>query len=416
MSKNPFTSNTFAHVWNQHFNQDKETVSFNGISGIGFIRTTVLPLYTNIGKNLTKGLTYTIEKDNFTNLGHKALLIMDIPSIIKTGSAEYPPGLKVLKVEQYPGFLIDLAAFDDFDDYMRINFKKSSRYKLNKYKKRLEASFDISYKVFFGSIQKEAYDALFQQFRVLLEKRFAEKKVYNNNLESHEWDFYHEVTLPLIHEKKAALFVVLEKECPIAITLLYFDDDTVIDAITVFDVDYSKFHLGSCSIMKLIEWSMEKGYKKLDFSKGYFDYKRRWCTQKYQFEYHLLYNPKSPFSTGLAHTRAMFLRFKAYLRKKNVNWYVHKTTYFLRSFKISNHPDRTNPFMLSDSLGGDMNPVWTPIPLKLVKGEVKKGVFDFLYLTVEKLNDVSIFQADTGGVFKIKGKSNEKYLVSNELY
>ena len=65
---------------------------------------------------------------------------------------------------------------------------------------------------------------------------------------------------------------------------LNFSEDTLFDAITVFDIDYSKFHLGSITIMKLIEWCIENEIKILDFSKGYFEYKRRWCTKIYDFE------------------------------------------------------------------------------------------------------------------------------------
>jgi hypothetical protein len=341
-------------------------------------------------------------------------MVYDVPTYIENKAHEINGRLKITKLDQYPGFFIDLDNFLDVDDYLKKHFKKSSRYKLKKYKKRLETCFDISYEVFWGSVKKETYDALFGQFRVLLEKRFAEKRVYNNNLDPKEWNFYREVAYPLIHEKKAALFVVFEKECPIAVTLLYFNGDAVIDAITVFDPDYSKFHLGSCSVMQLIQWCIEKGYKKLDFSKGYFDYKTRWSTHKYQFEYHILYNPKSALSTGLANLAALFFRLKGYLRRKNVNWHVHKATYLLKNFKISNEPNRQNALMLTDSLEDSTNLDWTPVSLELAKDVVRKRGFDFLYLTGEKLKDILLFQANSGKIFMIKGKNHKKYLVIHE--
>ena len=164
--------------------------------------------------------------------------------------------------------------------------------------------------------------------------------------------------------------------------------------------------------MQLIQWCIEKGHKKLDFSKGYFDYKTRWSTHKYQFEYHLLYNPKSVLSAGLANLAALFFRLKGYLRRKNVNWYVHKATYLLKNFKICNEPNRQNALMLTDSLKESANLDWTPVSLDLTKDVVKKGVFDFLYLTTEKLKDLSLFQTNSGKIFRIEGKNNRKYLVA----
>ena len=175
MSENPFASKTFTQVWNHHFNQGRKTVSFDGIAGILFVRTTSLPYYTNVGKNLTKGLTYTVKVDTFNGIGHNTLMVYDVPSYIENKAHEINGRLKIIKLDQYPGFFINLDNFSDVDDYLKKHFKKSSRYKLRKYKKRLETCFDISYRVFHGSIEKEVYDHLFIHFNALLEKRFVEK-------------------------------------------------------------------------------------------------------------------------------------------------------------------------------------------------------------------------------------------------
>jgi len=81
-----------------------------------------------------------------------------------------------------------------------------------------------------------------------------------------EWEFYKEVAYPLILESKASLFVLYDNETPIAITYNYHSENIVFDAITVFDIDYIKY---------------------LDFSKRYFDYKKRICPIEYNFEYHV---------------------------------------------------------------------------------------------------------------------------------
>ena len=125
--------------------------------------------------------------------------------------------------------------------------------------------FDIKYKMFWGDISKEEYDYVFNHFKQLLTKRFLDKQTVNNNLNSDEWDFYYDVAYPMILEKKASLFVIYHDAKPIGVTLNYLSEEILFDAITVFDIDYAKFHLGSINIMKLIEWCLERNFMALDF-------------------------------------------------------------------------------------------------------------------------------------------------------
>ena len=72
-----------------------------------------------------------------------------------------------------------------------------------------------------GDISKSEYDFIFSEFRRLLEKRFTDKQVSNNNLNEKEWNFYYDVAYPLIVEKKAALFVVYDNDKPIGLSLIH---------------------------------------------------------------------------------------------------------------------------------------------------------------------------------------------------
>ena len=144
-----------------------------------------------------------------------------------------------------------------------------------------------------------------------------------------EWEFYKEVTLPMILNKQAALFVVYDKDMPIAITLLNFSNNTMIDVIRTFDIDYSKFRLGTVSIMKQLEWCIENNFKALDFSKGYFEYKKRWANKPYWFEYHIYYDKKSFLAKTLALLYKNFFTFKLFLRKKHITNYIHELNFFL---------------------------------------------------------------------------------------
>jgi CelD/BcsL family acetyltransferase involved in cellulose biosynthesis len=126
--------------------------------------------------------------------------------------------------------------------------------------------------------------------------------------------------------------VVFDDGEPVGVMLNYMSEETIHVAITVFDVDYSKFSVGTVNIMKLIEWALENRYRVVDLSKGHYDYKKRWGSLKYNFEYHILYNSKSLYSTFLAVSLKIFFGIKHFFRKLGVNELVHKI-----SFAINRH-------------------------------------------------------------------------------
>ncbi len=171
-----------------------------------------------------------------------------------------------------------------------------------------------------------------------MEKRFDDKGISNNNLRESEWNFYKEVAYPMIEQKKAALFVIYHEDIPISVTLNFLADEILFDAITVFDIDYYKFHLGSVNVRKLIEWCLDNKIKILDFSKGHFDYKLRWANKTYHFDYHLIYNPRSVPARLLALVFKWYFQTKNYLREKKINETYHKLTYRLARKSTSRKP------------------------------------------------------------------------------
>ena len=333
MKGNPFLSDTFTSIWSKHFNKSKRIYSFNFIHQLHFFKHPWLPLYLNIGKNHTKGISYSLTLNNIRDLKKKVLIIYDVPTYFDLNLNAIDKKVKLTKIKQYPGFLVELDNYPKFEQYFIASFSKSSRYKLNKYKKRLESCFNISYKMYCGQMDRGTYDNIFKEFRNLLIKRFNDKGTTNNNLHPKEWDFYHEVAFPLILEKKAALYVIYNNNTPIGVTLNYLSNTAVFDAITVFDIDYEKFHLGSVTVLKLIEWSIDNGYRYFDFSKGYFDYKKRWASKEYNFEYHLYYDHKSIRAKIIATFISRYFKLKNYLRNRNINTKLHNLTFWLKTGK-----------------------------------------------------------------------------------
>lgn len=243
--------------------------------------------------------------------------------------------------------------------------------------------------MYYGAMDYGEYDIIFNHFKKLLEKRFLDKGTTNNNLDPKEWNFYAEVAYPMILEKKASLFVIYDGNTPVSVTLNYFSETILFDAITVFDIDYKKFNLGSVTIMKLIEWTIDNKFRCFDFSKGYFDYKKRWANKEYDFEYHLYYDRSSLLATTLARTMAHYFKLKQFLRKKDLNTKFHDLIFRLRNRKSEKKPNDKYEFtpvedgeVLNDyeEINRD-NDAWNYL---------RPMIFEFLYLHNECLKNLKI--------------------------
>jgi hypothetical protein len=410
VKQNPFLSDSFKSIWLKHFAGKNTSVkAFKYISELEFVKHNNSPFYFNVGKCITKGISYNIDSTGYTDLKNKTLFIYDVPTYFEIDLTQLGDTIKLLKSKQHPGFLIEVDKFKSLSEYLNTNFSKNSRNKNNKYKRRLEASFTITDKMFLGDISKEEYDFVFNRFKLLLEKRFTDKQVSNRNIKPKEWQFYYEVSYKLILEKKASLYVTYNEGQPISITLSFFSEDTLFDAITVFDIDYSKFHLGSITIMKLIEWCIENEIKILDFSKGYFEYKRRWCTKIYDFEYHIYYDSTSLKSQMLAYSIKWMYDFKQRLREKSVVERFHsiKKKGYRKKEKIRYHFNEVNITEIHESL--------TPINYELSEHKTEKlMIFEFLYLYQENINNVKLFQRnDDRNSYLIKGENRTVAVVIN---
>lgn len=361
------------------------------------------PLYTNIGGTDTKGIDYGFSSSGLQDYHKKTLLIYDVPTYFEVNTENTEVSLGVYKSKQYPGFSINLENYADLSDYLRKKFSKSSRYKLNKYKKRFENCFDITYQMYYGEISRENYDSIFESFHGLLQKRFDEKQITNNNLNPEEWKFYYEVTRPMILEKRASLYVIYNEERPIGVTLNFFSDEILFDAITVFDIDYAKFHLGSITIMKLLEWCLEEKLQTFDFSKGYFDYKARWADKKYDFEYHILYDKTSIKARFMAFFIKEFYDLKQLLREKNVNEKLHRLTFRLKSrSKKNGEINHTFNDITDDGPFGDFKEIDIS---EANYNHIRTVAFDFLYLNNERLAELKVYRISD---------SDDKYFLSTK--
>lgn len=393
MKRNPFSSKAYIRTWLTHFNSNGPAISFPFLKGASFFKYPFFPLYINIGRNLTKGISYSLFNENITKEAeNKVLLIYDVPEHWNNPENNtINEKIAIERIPQYPGFLIDLKPYKDLDSYMVQTFKRSSRYKLNKYKKKIESCFNINYRMFYGEINQEEYEIIFDEFETLLKKRFQQKGITNNNLDPAEWNFYKEVTYPMILEKDAALFVTYRENQIIGVTLNYVTNNALIDAITVFDIDYSKFNLGSVNIMKLIEWCLENQFDKLDFSKGYFDYKKRWSNMEYRFEYHLIYNKNAILPKTIAFAIKNYFIAKQFLRDKKLNDRIHRFKFLVNKSYTKQNMDTGFSFEDQIELSTDyqLKEVFLPIENN---HSLKMALFEYVYLNNESINDLRTYK------------------------
>lgn len=403
-SKTPFSSNTFIYTWKKHFLNKKNISTFNYIKGVSFYKNK-FSTYFNIGRNLTKGNNYSFQDtEDYKN---KTFVIFDVLPNNLLFQHKKPKSLGLLKSTQYPGFLVELDKFENIKNYLNTKFSNKTRMKIRRYNKRLDTCFNISCKMFFGDISKSDYDSIFDHFLYLMKKRYTEKKEYCNNIQSSEWNFYKDVAYPLILEKKASLFVIYNNSQPIAVTYNYHEDSTVIEAIKVYDTDYSKFNIGFINNLKLIEWCFENNVKKFDFSKGYFDYKKRFSTLEYDFEYHILYDKNSIISKIKAFVYYCFFESKKFLRTKNLDKKLNRLIYNLKYNNKESIPKfdikKIDKIPSAEHLE-KINMVDTDLE---IFSYLKKNIHDFQYLAAKPIEEINFY--------KVKNENNTFIFSSDTL-
>ena len=340
IKNNPFTSDEFNAIWLKHFNNSKPSYSFDFIEHVVFYKSSLLPLFINVGKNLTKGIFYELISDTNDFKG-KAFLVYDVPDYFNVDDnvGLVNKNLGLIKIFQYNGYVMDLTDFDSAEAYRKNQFKKhNKRYIRWSHIQRLETCFNITEEFLYGDISNEKYEFIFDHFFRLLNQRFEGKHTDYHHLEDKKWAFYKELILPLIRSKKASFLVIYNDGIPVGINLNYHADKILFKAITVFDTDYSKFSIGKLSVLKLLDWCYEHEYSFSDFSKGYFDYKDIWSNLKYDFNYHVLYDKTSLLATIIAKSIVAKYALKTFLRKHKINRLYRKFMFKFRGSKSHYKP------------------------------------------------------------------------------
>ncbi len=330
---NPFLSKTFVKIWLKHFKENSQTYTFDFISNVTFLKKSLLPIYTNVGLNLTNGMSYALKNLSANStFKNKVFLIYDVPTYFNVDLENLKKSnLKIKKSKQYEGILTDLSNYDSFDDFFSSKFKSKTRYNIRKKKRLLEKDFDITYSVYDDTITEEQYEFVSENLKTLISTRFNSLKRKNQVLSC--WDYYKELMLPLLKEKRAVMVTVNDNGSPIGMTFNFLSDKVLFYAITTFGIKYLSYNIGHTTILEIAKWCCDNGIDIIDFSKGDAEYKSRWETDKYHFEHHILYDSKSPIATIYANILFKYFNFKQYLRDKNINVLLVKLKYLIKPNK-----------------------------------------------------------------------------------
>lgn len=313
---NPFTSKLYKNKWNIHFHGGKPSYGFKFIKGIEFTKNKFFPLYYNVGKYKSCGMSYNLQEFDFEIPKNKVFLIYDVPDYFQINTSTKCKNLGLKKVKQYEGYLIELHKFDSLDSYLKNKFNSKRRNSLLSGTKKLEKAYDISYEFYHGEILPEKFSELFDCLYNLIEDKFKNKKQENSHTKQIIWDWYTDLVEGMINEKSASLFVIKNEATPIAISLGYNSDKVFFAAIPGTNDNFSKYGIGSTKLLKSIGMAISENFSFFDLGKGSYGYKHRWATKKYDFEYHILYNKKSPISVSIATLLIKYYQIKQFVRKR----------------------------------------------------------------------------------------------------
>lgn len=355
--------------------------------------------------NLNIDAVYSVKEANNSNA--KIHYVNQIPPYINIVPVET---YKSFKFNFYNGYLIDIKGFESLDAYMAHQFGSKSRSKIRTYIKRLETCFNISYKMYFGNIDKNDYEALFDVLEIMIERRFLERG--DEHQAANDWAFYKEIFYQLILDKKASMFVIYDNDKPIDINLSYHYDKILINYIRAYDIDYSKFRLGYIDISKQLAWCFTNNYHIFDLCFGNLDYKRQWCNKVYTFENQILYYKKSLLNIIIGNIIIICYKLKVRIGKQDKLETNSNTTEINSDLK--NEPLSFDYVALENFIKSNIH---SEINIEdEAYAFLRKPVYDFLYLNFEFKNNITIFKViNEPNVFLIKGKNKaSKIVITND--
>ncbi|MEG3658557.1 GNAT family N-acetyltransferase [Arenibacter palladensis] len=317
-----------------------------------------------------------------------------------------------IKDNKIDGCAIALEGYDSIDNYIKSQFRSKNKTGLNRSIKRLEKSFRLRHRIFFGEITREDYIFLMTTLKAMLSSRFS--LINKTNFAILKWDSIYERGFNMINEKKASLSVIFNNDEPIDISLSYHFNKIMFSAVSSYDINYSKFGLGQVSIYKELEWCFANNYDVLDLTHGNLQYKKNWCNIVYGFEDHIIYKKKSFTGAILFLTALGKVHFRNFLKNANIDVLMEKIKIGLQKQNEDCKTDTLN-YDIESVESMDKDKINVLIEINLAQENyrhLKKPFYDFLYTSQEVMEDVKIFQDNMNHLkFYFLGKNDKSKII-----
>ncbi|SFD07396.1 GNAT family N-acetyltransferase [Algibacter pectinivorans] len=409
MNKTLSSCRLFKEKWKLHYAKATKLYNYNSIDGISFTKGKLLPVYSSIGGSLLMtSNNYTIKANSQWPLKNKLFIVYNIPNYNNTlKNLEPKAKYKIKRIREYKAYMADFSEYENINDYFTKQVGRKKIGNIKRRQKKLESCFNISYKLFYKTtINKKEYLDLMNAFKALLIEKFKLRKEFYSITDNYFWNFYTDTILPMVSNGEASLYVVYNDKKPISFYLCYHIESLSIGVIPVFDVNYYKFGLGSITIMNLFESLTAKGFNKFDFYKGEYGYKKDWCNKTYNYEYHLIYKP-SILTSGLSCFIAAKFKLKQFLRQKGVNNFYYSAVFKLKNRKLPEIKHYKITPVLPSEVSNLILEAYI-ISVESLNSELKKEVYNHLYINNLHLDLISVFQVKKEQ-FIIKNNSNNSY-------
>lgn len=350
------------------------------------------------------GFSFINKNRTSDNLDNKHLAIISLaPNYLKFNFNKKEPYLeKKIDNLHLDGCGIIINEKETLESYMQNVLSTQTRKNVQRLWNRLNQSFNIEIKYYFGHISEETCESLLLKLYSMLVRRFNNKKTINSFL--YNWQNNTQNIFNLINSKKACLIVICSDGEPINITLNYHSHDSILfSEFNGFDIDFYKFGLGDIGNYVLLKWCIANNYKYLDLGNGVMDHKKKWCNSFYEMQYIVLFNNKNLVSKTLASIEIFKIKTKNSLKQIRLDTFIIYLKHFLKSPKTDSKS--ANMTYNLEKMDADACVKLEDVVVVDLKANdfLKKPVYDSIFNSKEHINDIIIykFSKDT---HIIKGK------------
>ncbi|MCL5244803.1 GNAT family N-acetyltransferase [Cellulophaga sp. 20_2_10] len=370
--------------------------------------------YVQLKNKITTSVLYTNKSATPLDFNKKAYLFDDVPGYIAPTIATNN-NIKLIKLNTYKGSMINLSAYESVDHYLKANFSSDRRSKFKTYKKRLDKCFNITYKTYYGNIDKVEYDRLFVCFSEMIKTRFEDLEANHYALDN--WSLFEDNCYDLIHAKKATLFVIYDSNKPISISFNPVLGDVAYGYLRSFDIDYSKFYLGFIDTIWELEWCFLNKIAFFDLLKGSYAYKAKFTNTSYFFQKQIAFNPKSLRSSISAVAQAFkvksFYTLISFLKLLNIDSVYHNFRNKKKAAQINSKKEKS-PYSALDNTVAAVSTKNTQ-EINMNSNEysfLKKPVYDFLYTSQESINNTTVYKIlEEDNAYIVKGLNKNRKIM-----